>query len=216
MAGQVGDAIGRIRVSGAAGDLDVAAKAAFEDLAAEWAGPAYTSRQAALLRRAALESMWLGPALALDPVVRASWFEGWDEHDLEIPGVWRGFLAADGGQRALALEELMTAAQNQDPARARPQDFYVTGLLADAVGADSVAFAAYRTAADCPASVGTLDHAWGLRPLSLYRAAAAAERLGLASVAADLYEAALELWFAPDPPVSLAADTARSALARLP
>ena len=214
-AGPVGEAIGHLRVLGATGALDETANAAFEVLAAEWAEPAYTTRQVALLRQAAMESMGLGPALALDPSARASWFESWDQNDLELPGIWRGFLAADREQEALAREELMTAAGNQDPARDRAQDFYVTGLLADVVDADSVALASYRTAAGCPAAIGSLDHAWGLRPLSLYRAGAAAERLGLASDAADLYEAALDLWFAADPPVSAAADTARIALARL-
>jgi len=214
-AGEVGVPIGLLRVFGATGAGGEALTRSFEDLARVWAAPAYTARQAALLRQTALESMGLGPALSLDATVRAAWFEGWSEHDLVIPDVWRGLIAADQGRADEAERHLARVVAGQDRGRTRPREFYLTGVLAAAVGADSVALDAYRSAAGCPASIGVLDDTWGLRPQSLYRAAAAAERIGSDSLAVELYEAVGELWRDADPPLSFAADTARNALLRL-
>ncbi len=214
-AGQVGGAIGRLRVFGATGVGGGETARAFADLAREWAAPAYTDRQAALLRQTALRSMGLGPALSLDASARAAWFEGWDEHDLVVPDVWRGLIAADQGKREEAQRQLARVVVGQNRSLTRPRDYYLRGVLASAVGADSVALDAYRAAASCPASIGTLDDGWGLRPLSLYRAAGLAERLGSDSLAAVLYQGVQELWWNPEPPFSFAADTARKALSRL-
>jgi len=214
-AGPVGASIGRLRVFGATGVSGIETASAFEDLEREWATPAYTARQAALLRQTALGSMGLGPALSLDASVRAYWFAGWDEYALPIPDLWRGLLAADAGRADEARRQLMRVLAVQERSRTRPRDYFLAGVLAAAVGADSVALDAYRTAASCPASIGLLDDGWGLRSLSLYRAAAAAERLGSDSLSADLYEAVLELWRHPDVPLSFAADTAQEVLLRL-
>ncbi|MGB5526339.1 MAG: hypothetical protein WBO43_10615 [Gemmatimonadota bacterium] len=214
-AGDVGAPIGLLRVFGATGVAGDTLTRSFAALAREWEEPGYTARQAALLRQAALESMGLGPALTLDAAARAAWFDGWSEYDLAIPDVWRGLIAADQGRADEARQQLARVVAGQARGRNRPREFYLTGVLAAAVGADSVALAAYRSAASCPASIGLLDDTWGLRPLSLYRAAAAAERVGSDSLAADLYEAVRELWQDADPPLSFAADTARNALSRL-
>ena len=214
-AGEVGVPIGLLRVFGATGAGGEALTRSFGDLAREWAAPAYTSRQAALLRQTALESMGLGPALTLDATVRAAWFEGWSEHDLVIPDVWRGLIAADQGLADEAERHLARVVAGQDRGRTRPREFYLTGVLAAAIGADTVALDAFRSAAGCPASIGLLDDTWGLRPQSLYRAAAAAERIGSDRLAVELYEAVAELWRDADPPLSFAADTARNAPSRL-
>jgi hypothetical protein len=214
-AGQVGASIGVLRVFGATGVAGDRTTEAFAALAREWEEPGYTARQAALLRQAALESMGLGPALTLDATARAAWFDGWSEYDLAIPDVWRGLIAADQGRADEARQQLDRVVAGQARGPTRPREFYLTGVLAAAVGADSTALDAYRSAASCPASIGLLDDTWGLRPSSLYRAAAAAERVGSDSVAADLYEAVRELWQDADPPLSFAADTARNALSRL-
>jgi len=132
-----------------------------------------------------------------------------------IPDVWRGLIAVDQGRADEAQRHLARVVARQDRGQTRPREYYLTGVLAAAVGADSLALDAYRSAASCPASIGLLDDTWGLRPLSLYRAAAAAERIGSDSVAADLYEAVRELWRDADPPLSFADDTARNALSRL-
>ena len=214
-AGEVGPPIGRLRVFGATGAGGDEASGAFEALAGTWKAPDFTARQSALLRQTALRSMGLGPALSLDSGVRGRWFQGWEEHDLAIPQVWSALLAADSGRTAEARAQLLTISAGQDPSRTRLGGYFMTGVLATAVGADSTALEAYRMAASCPVSIGVLDDGWGLRSQSLYRAALAAERIGSDSLASILYAAVVNLWQHSEPPLSFAADTAREALSRL-
>jgi tetratricopeptide (TPR) repeat protein len=214
-AGPVGEPIGWLRVWGAAGVAGEEIGRAFDELVTEWGGGGYTDRQATLLRHAALQSMGLAPALALDAEARTGWFAGWAEQDLPIADVWLGLLAADQGRPEEAEQWLGRVVAEQERSRTRPTEYYLTGVLAAAVGADSLALAAFQVAAQCPASIGLLDDGWGLRPLSFYRAARAAERVGSDGLAADLYEAVLGLWSDAEPPLSFSADTAQEALSRL-
>lgn len=215
-AGDVGAYLGRLRLYGATGIDGDGASRAFEGLARVWSPPGYTARQGALLRRMALSSLGLGPALSLDAGARRAWFERWDEFDLPVPDLWRGFLAADAGRMDAARESLRNLRAVDDSSHGRLRDYYLTGRLASAVGDDAMALDAYGAAARCPVSIGLFDDGWGLRTLSMYRAAVLAERMGSDSVAADLYRSVVELWRSPDPPLSLKADTARRALSRLP
>ncbi len=215
-AGEVGAPVGRLRVLGAVGVGGVETEAAFEELEYAWTGPGYSARQTVLLRQAALSFMGLGPALSRDRAARSTWFDGWEEEGLLVPDVWRGLMAADGGDEETARRLLQRFLLNQLGERSRQADHFLAGVLAEAVGDDTIALAAFSKVVECPSSIGVTDSGWGLRSQSLYRAARAADRLGRSAVSAELYRGALELWWDAEPELAAAVDTATDALTRLP
>jgi len=215
-AGEVGVPVGLLRVLGAVGVGGAEAEEAFGELARAWTGPGYSARQTVLLRWTALSAMGLGPALSRDRAVRAAWFDGWEREGLPVPDVWRGLAAAADGDEETARLLLKRILLGQVGERTRQADHFLAGVLAEALGDDSVALTAFSLAAGCPASIGRRDSGWGLRSQSLYRAARAADRLGRDATAASMYRSVLDLWWDAEPELAAAVDTATNALTRLP
>ena len=157
-----------LRMQGATGPT-YRIQSAFQDLFAEWSTKGYSPRQAAHVRRSAL---WqgIGPALALAPEIRASWFDGWEESGLSIPAIWRAFLEVDetiGNRstaiRGLAADELLDGLVQDEGASL--EDHYLTAVLARAVGRHEEAVEHLLRVESCPLNLQILSQAWGLRTL---------------------------------------------------
>jgi hypothetical protein len=139
----------------------------FEDVRRTWSRPRYTERDAAVLRS---ESLWaMGPALLHAPEETARWFDGVEEHGLEIPVVWQGVLAAgesppDTATARAHLDEAVRELDIEGRARApRALDFYVPIVLAERIGADSIASELRVRLESCPRQLDNVDFAWAMK-----------------------------------------------------
>lgn len=149
---------------------------AFQDLFATWSRQSYSPRQAAYVRRAAL-AQGIAPALALYEDGRGRWFEGWTAAGLEIPAVWRGFLAADsatGSERQKAalnraLDEVL--ADLEDRQVTTLDDHYLAAILARTAGRHRDAVDQLLHVETCPLSLIVESHHWGLRTLGRWHRA---------------------------------------------
>jgi tetratricopeptide (TPR) repeat protein len=176
LAGDVAHLVRDITMRGATGDDGPALRTSFERLMAEWTPPAYSRRQSVLLRETILR-FGVAPGLVLDSVSRRAWFDGWEEHGVTMDPVWRGLSAATPADVALQR----TLAWQRDARQTRAVDHFSAGMLARALGRDSIAAAQFWSVEACPLSLDAFDEGWGVRTLS---------RLYLARSLADLGDSA--------------------------
>jgi hypothetical protein len=121
--------------------------------------------------------LYIGPALAMSPDVRDRWFEGWEDAGLEIPVLWRGFLAADSAAGSEGDLRSVDRALDAEVARldsldtTGPRDHFLAGLLAEVAGRHAVAIRQFAQLESCPLNLNVLTDGWGLRTMARwYRA----------------------------------------------
>ena len=128
--------------------------------------------------------MWIGPALALFPDARARWFEGWDVAGVEVPTLWRGFLAADASAGSEETSVEITAALDEvlgeleKDGEASLTSYYLAGLLAQLAGRQSEAIEMLLHIESCPLKLQRLFANWGLRNLGRWHRAQSYFALG--------------------------------------
>jgi serine/threonine-protein kinase len=139
----------------------------FEEVHRVWNGARYSERDAALLRSATID--WVGPALVHSPEELQRWVAGFEEHGIEIPAIWAGVLAAGAAppDTTAARAHLEAAvAELGAPGRERapgPLSFYSPLVLAERIGADSLAADLRSRLATCPARLDNFDALWAMR-----------------------------------------------------
>jgi tetratricopeptide (TPR) repeat protein len=183
LAGDVAEPIVELRLRAAAGVTGAALRQPFQRLLATWSSPAYTPAQAAHLRSLALR-LDVGPALAMTPDVRDRWFEGWEDAGLQVPVLWRGFLAADsaaGSEGDLrnvdrALEAEVARLDSLD--MSGPRDHFLAGMLAEVAGRHDVAVRQFQKLESCPLNLNVLTEGWGLRTMARWYRARSESALG--------------------------------------
>lgn len=183
LAGDVAEPIIQLRLRAAAGMTGASLREPFERLLATWSAPAYTPVQAAHLRSLALR-LDVGPALAMTPEIRDGWFEGWDEAGLEVPVLWRGFLAADSAAGSEGDLRNVDRALDADVARldslttTGPRDHFLAGLLAEVAGRHEVAVRQFEQLESCPLNLNVRPEDWGLRTMARWYRARSESALG--------------------------------------
>ncbi|MDT8436126.1 MAG: hypothetical protein RRA92_05155 [Gemmatimonadota bacterium] len=186
--GDIAAPMARLRHFGAAGKSAEAGRA-LAALLEHLDSAEFSDRQAAFAQRVLL-GMGAEAALALDAKSRSRWFRGWEDAGLEVPLVWRGFLASDGAAsstaafRAAALLDSAVVRIEADTA-ARPVDYYLTGLLALRTGRPGRAVRLLDRLESCPLEFRGLEPAWGLRTLAMRHLADALESIGDTARARD-------------------------------
>lgn len=149
---------------------------AFEELFTEWSTHDFSPTQEVYVRRFALRQ-GIGPALAMSLDARSRWFDGWDEAGVEVPALWRGFLAADAAagseERSVDLDEALEAVLNRldGEGATRFSDHYLAALLAQLAGHDLQAIEQLILVDSCPMNLQTLSVDWGLRTLGRWHQA---------------------------------------------
>jgi tetratricopeptide (TPR) repeat protein len=183
LAADVAEPIVQIRLRGAAGEVGESLSTPFERLFDTWSEPEYSASQSAHLRSLGLR-LGLGPGLAVSPDVRRRWFSGWEEAGLQVPVLWRGFLAADSEagteghlpevERALEAE----LARLRDAETTSAEDHFLAGLLAQVTGRHEVAVDQLTQVESCPLSLHALSEGWGLRTMARWYRARSSDALG--------------------------------------
>ena len=156
---------------------------AFEALFEEWDSRGFSQRQAVHVRRAML-GQGIEPALALVSDVRARWFEGWDEVGVEVPTVWRGFLAADlaagtegeVSELESALDEVLGRLERGMVTSLKSH--YLAALLAQLAGRHSAAVEQLLRVESCPIDLEGVSENLGLRTLGRWQLAQSYFALG--------------------------------------
>ncbi|HSM07411.1 MAG TPA: hypothetical protein VLA33_00155 [Gemmatimonadota bacterium] len=183
LAGDVAEPIVRIRLRAAAGDVGESLRAPFERLFDTWSGPEYSASQSAHLRSLGLR-LGLGPGLAMNPDVRRRWFSGWEAAGLEVPVLWRGFLAADSAAGTEGDLPEVGRALDAELARLRTaettsaENHFLAGLLAQITGRHEAAVDQLKQIESCPLSLHALSEGWGLRTMARWYRARSSEALG--------------------------------------
>lgn len=184
-AGDVAEPIVQIALRTAAGANGEALEIPFRRLLDTWSEPRYTATESARLRSLGLRvSPAVGPGLARSPGIRELWFAGWEDAGLEVPAIWRGFLAADSAagtegdlpevERALDAE--LARLRNAETTHA--EEHFLTGLLAQIAGRHEVAVAQLKQVESCPLSLRVLSEGWGLRTMARWYRAQSSDALG--------------------------------------
>jgi len=138
-----------------------------EDLRRTWRPPRYSERDATALRLAAL--YYVGPALVHAPGEAREWFAGFAEQGLYVPALWQAVLATwrsppdTAAARASLEEALPVLVTPPPPDRVLPADLYVPIVVAERIGADSIAAELRALFATCGVTLDNLDPVWGMR-----------------------------------------------------
>jgi tetratricopeptide (TPR) repeat protein len=139
----------------------------FDILRRAWRDAPLSERDRAALRMASL--IYVEPALVHSPERWDSWFDGWEAYGLEPPAIWKGFLAAaedpaDTAEARIRLEQAV-ADLNRKPfgLPIRPSDLFLPILLAERIGADSVAVDLRERLAGCALRLDNFDTGWAVR-----------------------------------------------------
>lgn len=158
-------------------------RGAFEALFEEWDRSRFSQNQTVHVRRALLRQ-GIEPALALIPDVRARWFDGWGEAGVEVPPIWRGFLAADlaagtEGENAelqSVLDDVLDQLENETVTSLKSH--YLAALLAQLAGRDSAAVEQWRLVESCPIDLQGVSRNLGLRTFGRWHLAQSYFALG--------------------------------------
>ncbi len=161
-AGSVLGTLGALRALGLTGGEGWEIEQRFAALERAWSVPEYSRRELALLRLYFLREV--SPALARIPERWAGWFEGWDEHGLEIPAIWRGLLVAEAHPEEARrhLQEGIRELEGRRSQRLRAVHFLMPIVLARRIEADSIAADLSVRAGACPLAVNGIDFGWGM------------------------------------------------------
>lgn len=151
---------------GAIGHSGPEASRRFEDVHRTWRPPRYSERDAAALRLQTLDYVRLALIHAPDEAER--WFAGFAEHGYEVPSLWRAALASweTPPDTAAALAQLVAAIAELDrlpPPGAGPADLYVPIVVAERIGADSIASRLRDEFRTCGGRIDNFDPFWGMR-----------------------------------------------------
>jgi tetratricopeptide (TPR) repeat protein len=139
----------------------------FDILHRAWRDAPLPERDRVALRLASLS--YVGPALAHSPDEWEEWFGGWDEYGLEPPAIWKGLLAAgeipaDTAEARARLEDALGDLDQKPFARPiRPAQIYLPTLLAERIGADTIAAELRQRLAGCVLRLESLDPGWAMR-----------------------------------------------------
>lgn len=139
----------------------------FDILHRAWRDAPLSERDRVALRLASLS--YVGPALVHSPDEWEEWFDGWDEHGLKLPAIWKGLLAAgenpaDTAEARVRLEEALGALDRKPFGRPiRPAQIYLPTLLAERIGADSIAAELRDRLAGCVLRLESLDPGWAIQ-----------------------------------------------------
>ncbi|MFO7588975.1 MAG: serine/threonine-protein kinase [Gemmatimonadota bacterium] len=142
----------------------------FDDLHRAWRAEKYSDRDRVVLRYETLGGFaGVEPALVHAPDEWDEWFAGFEEERLDLPAVWKGvFAAAENPPDTAAARRHLDEAirQLEDPDRRRKlraEEYYVPIVLAERIGADSIAAGLRARAGSCALRLDNFDPGWAMR-----------------------------------------------------